>query len=298
MDKRIVYVSPSSLAAYENCPRSYLLERVLKVRTVQTNASIGFGTSTGRGVELFLRGMLQGRTVDPVAIFRQEWRRFLAMHAVRYTKGATAESLEAIGCRLMEQFPDAWSESGYKVVLDARGEPMIERKLKIDVGDNVVLVTKLDVMVETPEGKTAVVDYKATASSSSLEFTMLSDQLTSYNLATDAHAPLLGIRRPELVGYWEMLRRNVPKTNRGEGPVILKPMIVPRRSDTQFAQFVGKCHQLADRIRAEEFGPTPRMSFNSPCDSCSLSRLCARGETDGLVFRDPQAKSAALAIAA
>lgn len=299
MDKRIVYLSPSGLAAFENCPQSYLLERILKVRTQMTSCSIGFGQSTGRAVELFLRGQVAGQSVDMLEIFRQEWRRFTSMHAVRYTKGATAQSLEDTGLRLMELFPQAWVDSGYSVLTDKFGEPFLERKLKIDVGDNVILVTKLDLMVRDSRGRTVLLDNKATACESSIEFTLMADQLTAYNLAVDTHADVLGIARPELVGYWEMLRRSIPKQkSRGEGPVILQPMVVPRRSDIQYAKFVAKCHRVADKIRAEEFGATPRMSFNSPCSSCSLAGLCARKSTDGLVFPSPQVEQVALGLAA
>lgn len=298
MDKRIVYLSPSGLAAYENCPQSYLLERVLKVRTQMTSCSIGFGTSTGRAVELFLRGQVAGKSVDMQEIFREEWRRFTSMHAVRYTKGADAKSLEDTGLRLMELFPQAWVDSGYSVLTDKFGEPFLERKLKIDIGDNVILVTKLDLMVLDADKRVVLLDNKATAAESSIEYTLMADQLTAYNLAVDTHADVLGIARPDLVGYWEMLRRAVPKSNRGEGPVIRQPMVVPRRSQFQYAKFVAKCHRVADQIRAEQFGATPRMAFNSPCSSCSLAGLCARKSTDGLVFPSQQVEQVALRLAA
>lgn len=295
----IVYLSPSGIASYENCPQSYLLERVLKVRTSLTSCSIGFGSATGRAVELFLLGQLRGQSVDPVAVFRQEWKTFTSRHAVRYTKGATAESLDLVGARLMEQFPDAWRESGYTLLLDAKGEPMLERKLRVDLGRGVILVTKLDLMVLDSDGDTLLIDNKATAAESSIEFALMSDQLTAYNMAVNVHAPLLGISRPDRVGYWEMLRKSIPKQkNRGEGPVIRRPLVVEHRTDRQIAQFVAKCHRIADQIRAKRFDLTPRMSFNSPCSSCSLSKLCARGETDGLVFPSPQVEQAALALAA
>lgn len=299
MDNRqIVYLSPSGIAAFENCPRSYMLERIMKVRTQLTSCSIGFGSATGRAWELYLLGLLRGQSVDPVAVFREEWRQFTARHAVRYTKGATAQSLDEVGARLMEQVPDAWRKSGFTLLLDVNGEPMLERKLKVDIGNGVILVTKLDLMVLDEDGETVLLDNKATASESSIEFTLMSDQLTAYNLALKSHASRLGIEAPRRVGYWEMLRKAIPKSNRGEGPVIRPPLIVNHRSDRQIAQFVAKTHKIADLIRARRFEMTPRMSYNSPCSSCSLVSLCARRETEGLVFESPASKRAALELVA
>jgi len=295
----MIYVSPSGLATYENCPQAYYLERILRVKTVLTSASMGFGSATGRAIELFLVGQLRGKAVDPVQVFRDEWKRFTDRHAVRYPKGFTADSLDASGARLMELFPESWKASGFTLLLDANGEPMLERKLRVNIGNNVVLVTKLDQMVMSPEGETILLDTKATAAESSVEFALMSDQLTAYNLAVNAHASRLGIQPPDKVGYWEMLRRSIPKQrNRGEGPVVRPALVVPARTQRQLDQFVHKAHHVADLIRAARFDPTSRMAWNSPCSNCSLTKLCARGETDGLVFASPEAKQSALALAA
>lgn len=297
MSQRI-FLSPSGLASYENCPNAYYLDRVLKVRTRRTSSNLGFGGAAASAMEGFLQGQLRQQWVDPVNLFVEHWRMFTNSHDVVYKRGLSKEDLNAIGIRLMELFPKAWAKTRWSVVVDNKGEPLIERKFMVDIGNDVVLVTKLDVVVRDDEGKIYIIDMKTPSSPSSVAFTLMGDQLTAYQIAMMTYGPLLGVGEVAGVGYWELIKRKIPQGNRGEGPVIHDPIKVAPRSNGQLQAFVEKAHETADRIRASRFPKTPRMAWNSPCSSCELSSLCISGETKDLVFPSDEVKHAALKLAA
>lgn len=295
---RTLYLSPSGLAAYENCPRMYFYERVLRARTVKASSNLGFGSAFASAMEAFLRAELEGKVIDAVKVFEHEWSAFTATHNVEYKKSLCRETLTRIGRALVSQLPTAWRRSGFSVVVDRFGKPMIERKLMTNIGNGVVLVTKLDLVVMDGEGQMFVIDAKTPASPTTVTFTLMGDQLTAYQLAVQAHLEMLGLPPVEGVGYWEAIKRDVPKTGRGVGPVIQDPVIVDPRTDGDIEQFVKKVHSVADRIRAEDFHKTPRMAWNSPCGGCPVADACARRDTTGLVFPSPAMEQVAMRMAA
>lgn len=281
---RKIYISPSGLASYENCQRAYWYDRVAKVKTAQADCNLGFGGSAASAMEAFMRGRVQGVATDPVADFEAHWEAFTTTNNVRYKKGRDRQVMSTIGKKLMEQFPAAFDQSGYTIAIDAFGRPMIERKLMVDVGHGVILVCKIDVAVFDSDGRFLIVDQKTPASETSVEFTLMGDQLTAYQLAVTAHGLSLGLPKVDGVGYWELIKRDMPKTGRGEGPVIRPPKIVEPRTQEEIYGFIAKLHDTADRIRAGQFHRMPRMAFNTPCSGCDFAAHCIRSETTGLVF--------------
>lgn len=281
-------LSPSKIAAYEECPRQYYFKYVLKVKPEHEGANLGFGSALHAGVEAFLRSVVTGVHVDPVAVFRDAWTTFTDQNEVLYSSIWSRDKFFATGERLMSLFPNAWRESGYVVALDADSEPLIERNLKIDVGDNVMLWCKIDLVAINQDGQMIVIDIKGSAQPSSTVFKQLSDQLSAYQVAVSAHRQALGVEGIDGVTFWEMIKRNIPKTNRGEGPVIISPEVVPSRSPTAIGEYLLKIGQVARRIRAEEFPRTPRMAYNTPCGLCPYADACAYGDTSGLAV--PSAK--------
>lgn len=279
-----IFISPSGLASYENCQRAYWYSRVRGVKTVMADCNLGFGGAAASAMEAFMRGRVDGVDTDPVADFQARWDSFTDTNNVRYKKGRDRQVMTSIGNKLMGQFPEAFDQSGYTIAIDAFGRPMIERKLMVDVGHGVILVCKIDVAVFDADGSFLVVDQKTPASETSVEFTLMGDQLTAYQLALNVHGPSLGLPKVEGVGYWELIKRDIPKTGRGEGPVIRPPKIVEPRTQEEINGFIAKLHDTADRIRAGQFHRMPRMAFNTPCTGCEFAGHCIRSETTGLLF--------------
>src|SRR5690606_24919605 len=146
----------------------------------------------------------------------------------------------------------------------------IERDLEVDLGNGVRLRNKLDLAVFDRHGRFGVPDVKSTKSASSQEFTLQADQLTAYQLAVLAHAKELGLPEVEFVGFWEFLKRSVPKriSGKAQGPVINAPEEVRARTQKALEEYLSKVHHVARQVRAGWFPKTPRMAFNSPCSLC------------------------------
>lgn len=290
-----LYLSPSKVATYENCPREYFFKYHLKVNEEMESANLGFGGSVATAFEQFVVGMVSGKPVDPVEVFRREWTQFTSTRIVGYSSMFSEEGLTAIGEILMQKLPDAWDESGLMVAMDGNGDPLVERRLDLEIGKGVYFRTKLDIAVYDQQLRLGIIDVKTPKDPSSTEFTLLSDQLTAYQGAVDAHKASLGIEDSvSFVGYWEFLKRNVPK-KQGTGPYIHRPEIVQARPRKDVDAYMQKVAWVAENIQAGRFPRTPRMAFNSPCAMCSFANLCSKRSTEGLVFSSEAVRHEALA---
>lgn len=290
-----VYLSPSGIATFENCPMSYYLDRVLKVRTKESTSSVGMGSALASAMEAFLRGTVMGKFVDPVPVFQEQWREFVRGHVVRYPQNADADRLEETGKRLMEMFPEAWEAEGLTVALDGQAEPMIERKLVIDVSPGVRLTTKLDLCAFNRDWDLVLIDQKSPAQETDIRFALMGEQLTAYQVAIQAHGQALKLPDIKGVAYWELIRRMVPKkANAGKGPEIRPISTVKPRSQGAIQAYVNKVEGIAARIRNRDFPKTPRMAWNTPCTLCPYLDLCAQGRTDAYNFANEEVEAAAL----
>ncbi len=294
-----IYLSPSGIATYENCPRAYFLDRVLKVRTAVTSCALGFGGSLASAMEAFVAGTVTGTFVDPVPVFQSGWATFCRENAVKYGRYDSQEGLTATGTVLMEMFPQAWEREGLTVALDVTGKPMMERKLTVDLGAGTRLVTKLDLMAFTRDWQLLLIDQKTTKTPTDIRFALLGEQLTAYQAAVTAHAPTLGLPQIDGLAYWELIKRTIPKKpGAGQGPTIEAIGAVKPRSNADVQTFVSKAQNIAQRVRDRDFPKTPRMAWNSPCLQCDFLDLCAQKKTDGLTFRSEETKEAVLKLAA
>lgn len=299
MTMDVVYMSPSGIATYENCPRAYFFDRVLKVRLHQKSCALGFGGALATAMEAFERGTLTGTFVDPVPVFQAEWKQFTRSTSVKYGKYDSEEGILATGTKLMEEFPKAWESEGMTVALDAQGEPMIERKLTVDLGEATRLVTKLDLLAFDRDFKLMLIDQKSTKSVTDIRFALMGEQLTAYQLTVTAHAQTLSLPPIGGLAYWELIKRNIPKkAGSGKGPTIEPVSSVAPRSDQDVTAFVSKAQGIAQRIRDRDFPKTPRMSWNTPCLNCDFLDLCSQKRADGYVFANEEAREAAIKIAA
>lgn len=291
-----INVSPSSIAQYENCPKQYEYERILKIKPTLVSANLGFGDAIAKAMEAMLKGEAAGYRVNPLPVFLWKWKQFCDSNAVDYKAGMSSKALTEIGVRLLDLFDAKWKASGFSVALDSEGEPLLERKLQANLGDGVVLSGKLDLGVLTRASEFMVLDGKTPANASSEGFTLQADQLTAYQLLVMVHSRLLGLPAVQGVGFWELIKRPVPTTNRGIGPEVHDALIVAPRTAGQLAEFVTKAKSVAGKIRNKEFPKTPRMAWNSPCNSCTFSKACSTGDMTGLV--EPAQSTLAIAKAA
>lgn len=294
----VIHLSPSGIATYENCPRAYQFDRILKVRTTERSAALGFGGALSSAMDAFSRSTVTGAWINPVPIFEHHWKDFTANNVVKYPSKSSEEALTATGVRLMELFPQAWEREGLTVALDSAGEPMIERKLIVDIGKSTRLVTKLDLMAYNRDWELALIDEKSTAKVTDVRFALMGEQLTAYQLAVTAHSEKLGIGPPDRLAYWELIKRAVPKTDRGEGPTIEPIREVAARSDEDIDTFVTKVQSIGDRVRNREFPKTPRMAYNTPCMMCDYLDICSQRRVEGYNFPSEEAKEAVIKLAA
>lgn len=290
-----VYLSPSSIATYENCPMAYFLGRKLRVDTVLKSAALGFGGAMAKAMEAFKLGTVTGEHVDPVPVFVDAWESFTANNTVKYGKYETEESLTATGTKLMQDYPSAWAREGLTVALDAQGVPMIERKFTVDLGESTMLKAKLDLMAYDRDWKLLLIDEKTSRQVTDIRFALMGEQLTAYQMTVKAHEQSLGLPDVQGLAYWELIKRAIPKSaSRGQGPTIEPISSVDARSDEAVSKFVRKARAIAQRVRDGDFPKTPRMAWNTPCTNCDFLDLCAQRRTDGLVFKSEEYKEAAL----
>lgn len=293
----VIHVSPSGIATYENCPRSYLFDRVLRVSVSEKRSALGFGGALATAMEAFMKGTIQGTFVDPVPIFTKGWSEFTSKSIVKYGKGESEHGLTATGIKLMELFPEAWDREGLTVALDKQSNPMIERKMRVDLGEGTRLVTKLDLMAYNRDWELFLIDQKSTKQRTDIRFAMMGEQLTAYQVAFKAHQELLGLDSLKGLAFWELLKKPIPKRD-GEGPVVTPIEVVGTRSDADMDQFVVKARSIAQRIRNRDFPKTPRMSWNSPCTGCNYLPLCAQKKVEDFEYESAEAKEAVMKIAA
>lgn len=279
-----LYLSPSKIATYENCPKEYFLKYVRRVETEDEAAALGFGGAIGSASEAFFLSTVTGAQCDPTAVFQDRWDAFTRSRSVRYNTIDTPDGLRKIGSILMDGLPQAWHDAGFTIALDKHGKPLVERNLELDLGDNVYLRTKLDLAVYNRHGQFGVIDVKTSKTPTTEEFLALADQLTAYQCAMTIHALGLGTGPVEFVGFWEFLKRSIPKKANTIGPYINPPEMISARSEKAIQAYIQKARWVAYCIRSKQFPQTPRMAFNSPCGLCDFANYCAYDVTDGLIF--------------
>ena len=279
-----LYLSPSKVADFENCRWQYMLKHVWNWREKTPSINLIVGDCLDKAIMAYLGGKFVGQSVDPVRLFADELETQIASGADFGSKW-TPENVKDMGVRLMEQFPEYWERSGLTMLADTAGEPIMQRLLELDLGDDIVFRTKLDLACATREGDIAIIDVK----SASMEFpevlAPLSDQITAYNIAVLAHAESLGLQSVDKVGFIELIKKTIPKTARGEGPVIREPKLVDARDHSQMESYLQKVRWTAAAIVRQEFARDPRYAHNTPCSMCFAASACSgTGDVDGIDF--------------
>jgi hypothetical protein len=285
-----VYLSHSSGTLYEVCPRKYQHRYKQRLESRETSVNLGFGSAIDEGASAFVVGHALGVHVDPVPIFESAYEQFCASHIVAYsTKFESKDDIMAVGRLLLQRFMAKWLETGYVAVLDPDGKPLVQVELKVNLPGSVVFTAIMDVIVITPQGKVLVVDIKTPSQASDVVFHELSNQLTGYQLSVDVHKERLGIDHIDGVAFMELIKRPIPKSNRGAGPEVLTPMEFPVRPLEDIEDFVQSRVWIAEDIRRGRFPKRSLDAYNTPCgDMCEFTNFCTKKTKDGLVVRPPR----------
>lgn len=273
------------------CGRKYRLQYVDRLEPIVTAGSLVFGSAMHAALAQYLTATAFGLTVDPVAAFDAIWTEANRNQAIEFSTGWSPEDMQATGRRLLERFLEDWPTRGWTVAVDRDGVPLVERELTVRLPNQDTYIAIVDVVVQDQAGKTILLDFKTPASASTEAFVALSDQLLGYQAVVDAHADALGIGPVQQLGFYELLKKKIPKTARGEGPTVdVRP--TGRRSAEDITEFMDELGRVARDIREGRFAKRPMDAFNSPCALCPYTAVCTANDRTGMVVREGPRRAA------
>lgn len=277
------WISHSKLTTYLSCPRKYRFSYVDQLTTPETPISLLLGSIAHEGVSHYLTTLALGHPVDPVAEFTRRWEEALEEQTVDFGAREPADVL-ATGQRLMELYPQEWSNRGYKVVLDGSGLPIVERELSFQLPGNIKVVVILDVLAENAAGELITIDNKFSAQASLEGFSLMSDQLLLQQMAVDANAEILGLGERRVAGglFFEGIKAKIP-TRGGKGPHYVVDAPTQRRSSEDEQEWIAEARNLVEDIRRGRFPKRPMSAFDSPCKLCDFVQACHFSDPSGLV---------------
>lgn len=283
-----ITIRTSLALAFDNCAFATYLKYILQVKLDVISANLPFGTSVHEACTGYILAEAQGDTsYDPVQVFLHHWEKALDTTPMEFSSLWGAEDLRQTGLLLVDQFPDKWRDTGLVPLVDEQG-PMVERRLHMEIEDGLVLTGQPDVIAMDSEGDVIPLDVKTSASQYDEVFLLTSEQLTDYQMLTEANGKQLGLDEGGVakVGFFEGIKRKVPKTSRGKGPEFLAPFLAPKRSPEQLAERRQKLIWMADDMRRGRYPKRPRMAYNTPCDMCEFRLYCTTGDKTNLIFPD------------
>jgi len=280
MNDQTLFLRPSGVLSYENCGYSYYLQYVLQIRTTTTSHSLAFGTAGHKGALPYVAAHALGETVDTVALFREAWTEQLDNNVVQFSTHSVDE-LTAIGVKLAQSFPAVWDRSGMRAVVVA-GRPLVENRLRLPLGENVVLTGEPDIIatsIEDPGMGLIIPDVKFASGESFDGFANISDQLTAYNLLVHFRRNLLGLEGTPIakVGFCEGLKK--------KDATWAEPQLAPARTEREMGEYVAKVQMTAALMRKGYFPKRSASGYNTPCAMCDFRNLCLKGDSSGLHSR-------------
>lgn len=276
-------LSPTAVLKYETCPQQYYLDEVVRVRPVHKAANLVFGGVVHQVIETWLRGWLCGPAPDAGALFDTAWQTARDAGGIDYSTTQSPEGLTATGRALATGFAAAWPGFGLLPALDGTGEPVLERKLELQITPGLVFVGKPDLVVLDGDGALGCLDLKTPSSPTDPAWLAGADQLTGYQLLLDAHAERLALPPVARLGLLELVKRKVATKN-GKGPEVCPPVTAPRRAPEALAAYTQKVGWVAEDIDRGRFPKRSLMAHNSPCGLCAFRGLCQDGDPEGLVL--------------
>lgn len=288
MKSNNLYIRPSHALSFDECGFAYYLKYVLGVKESVTPANLPFGTAIHAACTGFVLAEASGDTsFDPVSVFTEGWQKALESEPLEFSSMWSADDLTETGMRLVDQFPDAWKATGLAPLIDEHG-PVVERRFEVRIDNGLILSGQPDVVAMDDEGGVVPLDIKTSAQAYGEEFLLASEQLTDYQILVEGNARQLGLGEDGVakVGFFEGIKRKVPKTGRGKGPEFLSPLLASARAEEQILERKQKLVWMAEDIRRGRFPKKPRMAYNTPCGLCSYADYCLKGDKSALIFPD------------
>jgi len=278
-----IYIRPSFITAFDECPFAADLQYNQKIKSSAISSNLIFGTAVHDAIGKSVLAKASNLSFDPVAQFLLKWDEAIENSTIHYNTTMKEADLRATGTILCEKFGDAWEATGFVPVVDDKGF-LAERKLEVEILPGVILTGTPDVVAMNSDGEVFIIDFKTPATRSPELFMNVSDQLTAYQILVENN-PSLGIPAIDRVGYIELLKKKVPTTSRGKGPVICSPVLSKtRRNQEQIDAFTKKVAWIVEDMKRGRYPKRPRMAFNNPCSLCEYKKLCHEGDSDGLIF--------------
>jgi hypothetical protein len=142
------------------CPRKFLYRKVLELVPVQSSPALSFGTAFHAGLQAYYSGKSQ---IDVLAAFGASAKSSSSSLATTKAEAKEREMKEEhsieFGLDLMYKYMENYplSQESFKVMMDAKGEPMLEVGFALHL-KNGVLIGKMDGVIDEGdllENKTA-----------------------------------------------------------------------------------------------------------------------------------------------
>lgn len=281
-----LYLSFSSDSTYQACPRQYELSRIERLSEIQESMATMFGKVIHTSLYLFLKSRIDNATFTPALFYEMEFKKRVMESSLRLPANWSIEDFIASGKLMLERFVEFWDRDEYEVVIDADGEPILEREFKIMLPNGIIYTAIIDAILRRKrDGWIIVTDWKTPAQAAFEEFALLSEQLTGYEVVVEAFLESLGIDRIDGTMFVELIKRKVPVKKGAMGPTVNEPIVVRRRTDDEKQQWLEARLETARNIRAGKFPRRPLSAFSSPCQMCGLRPRCLHGSMEGLMVR-------------
>lgn len=244
---RDLTLSPSQAHDYDRCPRQYAVERFLLSRDDESPYLL---------LGNLIHEVLERAEAAALADGRPRSSRADAEEAFGDAWGNAGFDDDHVGAawrrragRILDALYEGWPSSGTAVALEA--------PLEADFG-GVPWRGRAD-RIERVGSSLTIVDYKTSASAATVEEAATSLQLGFYAAAVRSRPDLTAGSTVDGASFWYPA---APRTRSG---------VATRHLDmTRIEEVVERLAEIATRVQAEEFAPTPHRA----CSRCSVRSVC------------------------
>ena len=280
-------VSCSRIQTVDTCGIMYDLRYNQRLTTVARPFALFYGIVIDRAISAYVYNHALGQDFDVLTKFEECFDEGLAENQITYPQHWDADVAREAGRIHCDKFPEVWEKSNLIAVLDPQGIPVVQRRIIAPLPRNHELEMVLDFLVmDTDSGAIGPLDLKTTSQKLAPEspFGLNSFQLTTQQYGVDYEfGDYLG--PVSNVGFMELVKRKPPTSKKGQGPTVEMPEFYPRRTDEQLNDMLRTYVWRAEVITQKQFSRPTNGAYNSPCMSCDFARLCAHGDTQGIITR-------------
>ncbi|NNC93066.1 MAG: PD-(D/E)XK nuclease family protein [Acidimicrobiia bacterium] len=240
-------LSPSQASGFETCPRRYVIERRLRVRS-ETTVYMAFGSLVHKVLELTEQsameaGLIHGTAADALAHLDDLW------DPAPFGYSPWADAWRRRAEEALEFTYEHWPRPAATPVA-------LEHKLRLEIGG--VSWRGVADRVEHEDGHIRIVDYKTSRSRPTREETEASLQLGFYLLAAAADPVIAAHGTPDAGELWMVAMR------------LTKSIPIIAFDTANLAAVEERLMAVADGIAAERWDPLP----HEGCNRCTVQLIC------------------------